>query len=194
MPYLYSSSRYKEYPLHQTDGTIFTMIKKATIPDITSIAKIELGIEGDDAATAEVLLSRLRMFPEGFLVCEDNNSILGYVESCRWDIEEYTKFIEIKNFPKLHNSEGSILYIIYLATAKEHRNKGVASQLVQKLQEYVHDNNVTRIHLVAKNGLIPFYSELGFTILKELPGFLPGSHHTLMEYCTIPPSLHTHSR
>lgn len=74
-------------------------IRNATIKDIDDVHLLEQLVEGENAATKETLLSRFRMFPEGFYVAKENGTVLGYIESCLWNKSDFETFDEIKDFP-----------------------------------------------------------------------------------------------
>ncbi len=163
------------------------IIRNAELKDLESIAHLERKIEGENAATKEVLFERLKMFKDGFYVAEKNGKILGYIESCLWNKINFRTFSEIKDFPKHHNPKGRILYIIFLGVDETQRRKGIGSRLVRTLQEYASEKRLEKVQLVAGEGfLTSFYKNLGFRVVKELPSFLPYSKGTLMEYRVTP--------
>ena len=56
-------------------------VRNAIDLDLENIQDIEQIVEGDDAASFEVLRSRLEMFPEGFLVAEQDQKIIDGFKS-----------------------------------------------------------------------------------------------------------------
>ena len=158
-------------------------IRNATTQDIEKVAELEKRIEGENAATKDTLLSRFNMFPQGFYLAEQEGNVLGYVESCLWNKDNFETFDEIKDFPKQHNSEGRNLYIIFLGVDKNQRRRRIGSELIRTLQNYASEKKLDKVQLVAgESFLVDFYKGLGFEIVKELPHFLPYSKRTLMEY------------
>jgi|SRR3989344_428918 len=157
-------------------------VRNAIDLDLENIQDIEQIVEGDDAASFEVLRSRLEMFPEGFLVAEQDQKIIGYVESCLWNKRDFKTFDEIRDFPKDHAPDGKDLYVIFLAVHPRFRRKGVGSKLIKTLQDYAVVEEKERVILVAGGGFLPdFYKSLGFKKIRELPNFNNGVG-TLMEY------------
>lgn len=159
------------------------MIRNAALDDVDEIFQIEKRTEQDNAATKETLVSRLKMFPEGFFVAEEDNKVVGYVESCLWNKEDFETFEEIHNFPQQYDHNGRILYAIFLAVDAPYRRKGIGSQLIKTLQDYARMHDLEKVQLVAGEGfLVDFYKKLRFKIKKQLPHFLPRLSGTLMEH------------
>lgn len=164
-------------------------IRNATIKDIDEVCKLEQSVEGNNAATKETLLSRLKMFPEGFCIAKENGNVLGYVESCLWNKSDFETFDEIKDFPNNHDINAKTLYVIFIAVDEMQRKNGIGSALITTLQKYAEKKQLEKVQLVAvkrdstKDFLIGFYNELGFRTIRELPHFLPDKPGTLMEYC-----------
>jgi ribosomal protein S18 acetylase RimI-like enzyme len=152
---------------------------------IHQVASLEKCIEGDDAADLAVLISRQEMFPDGFLVAIENGEVVGYIESCLWDRNEFASaYLE---YPKYHNANAKALYVIFLAAHPDHRGKGIGGRLVQSLQEVAKDMGKEKIILVARDKLLKFYGKLGFTIIKALPEFLSYTSCTHMEWIVEDP-------
>ncbi|MBI4114249.1 MAG: GNAT family N-acetyltransferase [Candidatus Niyogibacteria bacterium] len=159
------------------------MSAPAFCQDIDAIHEIEVAVEKEHAANIETLRERLRMFPEGFYVVRQDLKILGYVESCLWNSENFSTFTEIKDFSEHHNPQGRILYVIYMAVAEGHRRKGYGSHLIERLKEYAEEKGLDKVQLVAGPGFLTgFYKKLGFKVVRKLPNFHAGFTGTLMEY------------
>jgi ribosomal protein S18 acetylase RimI-like enzyme len=166
-------------------------IRNVNAEDIVKIAELEKRIEGENAATKATLLARFKMFPRGFYLAGEGETVLGYVESCLWNNDDFETFDEIKDFPKYHNPEGRTLYIIFLGVAESQRRRGIGSELVWTLQRYASEKKLDKVQLVALEGfLVEFYKGLGFKIVRELPNFLSHGKGTLMEYKSIAATPH----
>ena len=162
----------------KTSNTI--KIRTALEKDLEKIIKIENEIERYPASY-ETLLSRLKMFNEGFLVAETNNEIVGYIESCLWKTKLFESFEEIKNFPELHNPLGDTLYVIFIAVDPKYQHQGIGSKLISSIIEIANTKKVEKVQLVAKVGLENFYKKFGFIEVRTLPNFLYGEKGILME-------------
>src|SRR3989338_10868435 len=126
-----------------------SIIRKARLKDIDYIHSVEKAVEGENAATKETLLSRFKMFPEGFLVAEEDDKIVGHVESCLWNKEDFETFDEIENFPKEYDPNGKTLYVIFLAVDEKYRKRGIGSELIKSLEKYARDKNLNKLQLVS---------------------------------------------
>lgn len=168
-------------------------IRNAREKDIKQIWAIEKRVGKNWAATQETIRARLLMFPDGFLIAESGNRVIGYIESCLWkkspfDTSNEVRFEEIKDFPRWHNPKGKILYGIFLAVEEKYRKRGIGSSLVKALLEYANNHYIKKILLVALPKRVKFYERLGFEAGRFLPTFLPNGYipdaekARLMEY------------
>lgn len=158
-------------------------IQNAKLEDIGKIVELEKRIEKENAATKETIISRFGMLLQGFYVAVQDDEIVGYIESCLWDRDDFETFDEIKDFPKHHDPNGKTLYIIFLGVDEDYRRKGIGSELVRTLQKYASERLLDKVQVVAGEGFLTnFYKDLGFEVVRELPRFLPYSSGTLMEY------------
>lgn len=146
---------------------------KSSDSDIREVYKIELDVEYSNAASEETLIRRKEMFNNGFIVAKNlKQNVVGYIESTIWNEKKFDTFEEISNFPLHHEIDGDILYIIFLAVSTKFRKKGIATNLLKEVEKIARNHNLNKIQLVAKDGLVDFYSNRGFTEVKELPLFL----------------------
>jgi|SRR3989344_1190783 len=157
------------------------IIRQATFKDVFDVSVIEKQIEKQNAASLETLKERRLMFPEGFKVAENTQGIVGYLESCKWDLKDFEKLDQIKDFPRLHTPKGKNVYIIFMGVAESYRREGVGSQMLQSMIDYSEHNGVGEMQLVSDENLVPFYNKLGFRAVRILPNFLPCSPGTLMK-------------
>ncbi len=156
-------------------------IRIAKIEDIPEVHRIERKIIGVNADYISTLKGRLQMFPNGFRVAEKKKNIIGYVESCIWNLDDFNTFNEIRGFYRHYDENGRNLYIIHLAVDKDHRRNGIGSELIENLRKYSEERRLEEIQLVAEDKLINFYEKLGFKVTKRLPYFLSRSGGNLMK-------------
>jgi len=153
--------------------------------DISDILRIEQSIERDYPASRQTLISRLGMFADGFLAAFDNHQVIGYIESCIWHEQLFSKYQDICHFPKLHKLDGSILFVIFIGVDEKYQKKGVGSLLLNEIknrikQQYTH---IQKIQLVSKEVYAnTFYRKNGFEKIKKLPDYMPDYSGILMEY------------
>ncbi len=157
------------------------------IPQIQRLEHEISNLDNDniEVASLETLFRRQAMFPQGFLVAQYNNTILGYIESCRWNKEagDFQTFDEIKDFPNQHVSDGENLYILGLAVHPQYRRNGVGSALVNAAVNLASQQKCSAAQLVAdiEPQMQAFYNQLGFTPKLLLPTFYPGYSCCFME-------------
>ena len=166
-------------------------IRRAAPYDIPKVSVLESLIEGKNAASLETLEKRFAVFPRGFIVAESPMGIAGYAESCRWNLKagDFETFEQIKNFPAHHKRDGKNLYVIFVAVKEDYKKQGIGSDLVNTLVDYAEGNEISKVQLVSKEKLVPFYKKLGFASVAELPDFLPDTPpHTFMEKYISPRS------
>ncbi|ETR74278.1 MAG: ribosomal-protein-alanine N-acetyltransferase [Candidatus Magnetoglobus multicellularis str. Araruama] len=158
----------------------------AKIHDLPDILHIEKSIEVDHAANRHTLVDRLNMFPDGFRVVTTNQTPVGYIESCVWNIHSFDRYEEICQFSKFHSRNGTILFIIFVGVAVDFQNMGIGSLLLNDLISIVNKQmpHIQRIQLVSKEQYVDtFYGKNGFTLVKRLPDYLPEYGGVLMEKC-----------
>lgn len=159
-------------------------IRQATEKDLRSVAKLEIKSEKKEAACGEEIARRFFMFPEGFFVAEQDQHIVGYLDSCIWrgiqELQLYS-FGQIGNFARFHDLEAQAYYVIFLAVDPDERHQGIGTSLVQRAVQEAVTRNRKSIELVAKNELVsPFYRKMGFNACRPMSDWLPRTKHTLM--------------
>ena len=159
-----------------------TEIRRAKIEDIKLVSILEKEIEKENAASLETLMKRYCMFPGGFLVAENAMGVVGYTESCRWDLDlkNLEHFGQIKDFPKHHKTNGENLYVIFLAVDERYKKLRIGPSLIKNLHEHSKKSGVKEMQLVAGENLRGFYENLGFKFDRIIPEFLPYSAGILM--------------
>jgi len=162
-------------------GDILIEIRTAQEEDLPQIAELERAIEGREARALPVeLLDRLRMFSDGFIIAHAEGKIVAYIETLLWRSRRFTAFEDIRSFPLFLDVLGDELYVIFVATANDWRGRGVATALLAAAANVAQKYNVSRIGLVAKRSLVPFYQKRGFQEVESLPEFLGKTEGILM--------------
>ncbi len=160
-------------------------ISPAKSYELPEVYALEQAIEGEDAATMDTLVSRHRMFNDGFLLARKNGAILGYIQSCLWNLNRPEFNSQADFFTRHHRLDAKNLYIIFLGVAPDQRRKGVASALLYAIQIVAESYSVAGIQAVSRYDLIPMYKKNGFVEEDEIPGFLPGeSNFSVMKFNT----------
>jgi len=156
------------------------IISRCAENQIRSVYQIESAVEHGNAATEHTLKERLNMFNDGFLLAvnKSTNEIVGYIESVIWNDFNFSTFEEIRNFPLYYDVSGNVLYIIFVAVTETYRNKGVCAKLLEEIEKVATKyNNVEKIKLVAKDGLVELYSKFQYHEVRPLHDFLKGKQY-----------------
>lgn len=134
-------------------------IRNAKIGDLHSIINIENQcFLPSEAASSENITKRINEFPEGFLVAESNQEIVGIL-NCGCVIEEDISKEELKSLIG-HDPNGHYMVVFGLAVSPNHRKKGIAYALLDELRSRF--NNKKGVLLLCKEELIPYYEKYGF--------------------------------
>lgn len=151
--------------------------------ELDQVLAIETVLQGEHAATREVLEIRRNMFADGFLVACVDGKVVGYLESCIWNSKNFTTFNEIRDFPSLHNITADNLYIIFLAVAEESRRMGIATALLKKIINVAQSLAKEEVQLVSTHDYQPLYQKVGFQNTRFLPNFLDAvSGYEMVKY------------
>lgn len=129
--------------------------------DLTACHTIEANsFPPAEAAWTTSLDKRISNYPEGFLVCEHRGRIIGQVNSGATSKDD----IADEAFKQLigHDPEGENIVIFSLSVMPEYRNQGVGSKLLNSFVEQARDLGKSKVMLLCKEELVPYYSRHGF--------------------------------
>ena len=130
--------------------------------DLSEILEIENeGFTPKEAATEKALIDRIQNIKDTFIIAESNGEIAGYVNGPVIENMYITDDLFETIEPNL--TTGGYIAILGLVVAKDHRNQGLAGQLLKQLESTAKDNHREGITLTCKAALIPFYEKHGYT-------------------------------
>lgn len=113
--------------------------------------------------TSDFFLTIWQASPDGFIVADDGEKIVGFVMGVMVDVE--------------------ILRILMICVREGYRNKGIGSELLKHIIKK--SGNVRKVRLEVKitnKDAIKFYKKYGFVIKETIPDFYPdGTDAYLME-------------
>ncbi|MCD6147361.1 MAG: ribosomal protein S18-alanine N-acetyltransferase [Thermoplasmata archaeon] len=113
--------------------------------------------------TSDFFLTIWQASPDGFIVADDGEKIVGFVMGVMVDVET--------------------LRILMICVREGYRNKGIGSELLKHIIKK--SGNVRKVRLEVKMSnkeAIKFYKKSGFVIKETLPDFYPdGTDAYLME-------------
>lgn len=109
-----------------------------------------------------IVEARWNVFPQGFVVAEIGDRVVGYGTSEKWLNEREPAMNEDPS--KSHNSEGRIFCITAMAVRMEWRKQGVGSAILDKLIQIAKDERC-RLILLETTHAQHFYQKRGFHLI-----------------------------
>ncbi len=134
--------------------------------DVQRCYEIEISAyEGDEAATKEKIALRIAQYPQGFLVMEVGDEIIGFINSgCAYEVQ-----MSDEEFKELvgHDPLAPNVVIMSVVISPEHQGKGYASMLMHTFVEQMKCMNKKTIHLMCKERHIDLYKKFGYRYIKQ---------------------------
>lgn len=136
-------------------------IRTATMDDLKMLASVERQcFPPAEAATEEVLRSRLRYYPDHFRLLFDGDRLVAFVDGFVADTKDLTD--DMYEDASMHNEQGSWQMIFGVNTIPEYRRRGCAAMLIRNVIEDSKKEGRKGVVLTCKEELIPYYSRFGF--------------------------------
>lgn len=132
--------------------------------DLDRCFKIEsVSYSGDEAATKDKILKRIKAYPEGFIVLENNREIIGFINSGA------TQKVELSDeeFKELigHDPEGRHIVILSVVIHPDYQGKGMATVLMNNFIDKMKALDKSDIFLICQTELVDMYARYGFVNL-----------------------------
>ena len=118
------------------------------------------GFPPEEAATRETIRLRIETFPEGFLVAEQNGTVVGILNSAATNKDDISDE-ELKQLIG-HDPAGENMVVFALAVLPGFRKQGIARQLMSRFAEEARRRNKQNILLLCKQHLVAYYERMGF--------------------------------
>ncbi len=139
-------------------------IRAVTEQDLDRCFEIEsVSYSGDEAATRDKILKRIKSYPEGFPVLEKDGEVIGFINSGA------THLVELDNeeFKDLigHDPDGKHIVIMSVVVHPDYQGKGMASKLMNSFIEKMRTLGKSDIYLICQTELIDMYAKYGFVYL-----------------------------
>jgi ribosomal protein S18 acetylase RimI-like enzyme len=135
--------------------------RNASLTDATRCFEIEtLAYDGDEAATHEKISKRIVEYPQGFLILEVDNQIVGFVNSgCAYDVE-----MSDEDFKELigHDPVAPNVVIMSVVVDPAHQGLGLSTALMSEFVKRMTDAKKETIHLMCKEHHVPLYEKFGY--------------------------------
>jgi ribosomal-protein-alanine N-acetyltransferase len=154
-------------------------IRNACLADVDAIMEIEYAcFERGVMESREVFKNRIRLFPEGFLVVDDQISSRGiaYLSSELWEKRYDGKYYFTLDQPieKKHNANGAVYYISSMGVLPDYRGKGIGSRLFERSLKVAGSLGCMEAILIVGetwNHAQAIYTKQGFSVLYKLKEF-----------------------
>ena len=118
---------------------------------------------GDEAASKEKILKRIRTYPEGFIVLENKVEIIGFINSgathkVELSDEEFKELIG-------HDPGDKFIVIMSVVIHPKYQGKSNASKLMESFISLMKEKSKTEIYLICQTELVNMYAKYGFVHL-----------------------------
>ena len=141
------------------------VFRDARPADTARCYQIEISAyEGDEAATEQKIATRIAQYPEGFLILELDNEIVGFINcGCAHDV-----VMSDEAFKELigHDPQAPNVVIMSVVLDPAHQGKGYASLLMRTFVERMKQLRKRTIHLMCKDRHIELYQKMGYHYVK----------------------------
>ena len=131
---------------------------------------------------------RLSVFPEGFLLFQENGKTAGYLTSEIWtSIPQNDDFFALNHSTKnTHNKNGNFLYVSSFALFSDYRGKGIAFSLFKEslFSLCASFQNIKKVVLLVNSewkGAHHIYEKCGFTEIRKVKDFFPSLHSSFSD-------------
>jgi len=132
--------------------------------DLDRCFEIEsVSYSGDEAATKDKILKRIKNYPEGFIVIENDREIIGFINSGATHAVELSE----EEFKELigHDPEGKYIVILSVVVHPDYQGKGMVSKLMNSFIDRMRALGKSDIYLICQTELIDMYARYGFVDL-----------------------------
>lgn len=136
-------------------------VRFATKNDIQVIADIERRCFPEaEAATYKEFKERFDMFGECFLVAEENDRVVGFINGCCTNHQSLPD--ELYHHPSWHQLNGIYQTVFGLDVLPEFCHQGIASLLLKEFINLAKKRGKKGMILTCKDHLIHYYEKFGF--------------------------------
>ena len=136
-------------------------IRQAKMTDLDEITAAEaMCFPFAEAATRESFEKRLRIYPECFLVAEEEGRIIGYINGCVTN--ERAIRDEMFTNSDCHKPDGDFQTVFGLVVLPECRGRSVARELMNELIELTKNRGKKGLVLTCKEHLLDYYKSFGY--------------------------------
>jgi ribosomal protein S18 acetylase RimI-like enzyme len=120
--------------------------------------------EGDEAATLEKIAIRIGQYPQGFLLLQENDRIVGFINcGCAHQV-----VMSDEAFKELvgHDGDAPNVVIMSVVVDPAEQGKGYAKKLMVEFIDRMRAMDKKTIHLMCKDQHVPLYEKMGYRYVK----------------------------
>ncbi|MED4292223.1 GNAT family N-acetyltransferase [Priestia megaterium] len=150
-------------------------VDKASVLDINEIIRLRVALLKEvDEIQSEEEENKIVNATKSYLETEiANNNFVSYIAKSNEKVVSVSGVSFFKRPPYLENLQGTEAYILNMYTLPNHRNQGLARQLLEKCIKECKKRNVKRVWLHASKDGEPLYKSMGFeSKVSEMELFL----------------------
>lgn len=138
--------------------------RNARPSDAISCFEIEAAAyEGDEAATLEKISKRIEVYPDGFLILEDQGEIVGFINcGCAHEVE-----MSDEDFKELvgHDPDAPNVVIMSVVVDPAHQGTGLSRALMIEFVDRMRKLGKFAVYLMCKEHHVPLYKRFGYSYL-----------------------------
>ena len=141
------------------------LIRQVTFEDLDRCYAIErAAYAGDEAATREKIARRIREYPEGFILCEHEGVVAGFINCGATDDVDLASeaFKDLEG----HDPAGKHVVVFSVAVHPAFQGRGFARQLLEAFAARMQAMGKHAIHLICRRRHIDFYAQYGFSYVQ----------------------------
>lgn len=159
-----------------------SLLRQAVPADAERCFQIEISAyEGDEAATAEKIATRIALYPQGFLILEVDGEVIGFINSgCADDV-----VMSDEAFKELVGHDPLAVNVVIMSVVVDpaHQGKGYSTLLMSAFVEQMRQSQKKTIHLMCKQVHVGLYERMGYRYVKPSPSEHGGMawHEMVME-------------
>jgi ribosomal protein S18 acetylase RimI-like enzyme len=127
------------------------------------------------------LFSKIKSSSDTCITAIVGNEIAGYFFSVPTDFYEPPVFNSTQH---ILNSTHDCLYLHDLSVDPKFRGMGIGSILLERLHEKAKEKSLNKLSLIAIDGLVPYWSKNGFSVVTVIPQKLSDCLQSYGKSCT----------
>ena len=168
--------------MHFLCYNLIMKVRQAASSDTERIMKIEENaFIPNIQETYQTIARRMEIFPQGFLVLEDDKgTVQGYFSSELWDeLPHHNKVFILDHDPAaVHKKDGKLLYISSFALMSGVQGRGLGRIFFRECLKQVQKAapQIVQIVLIVSQewgAARHIYEKMGFKTVRQIPGFFP---------------------